>query len=235
MANIPSFTLTADFITPQRVFHPRAWLYFLSRMERGCNITNLDGWKYWDALLGKPRHQAMQEFIDEGLLRAGEHYEKIVDTHTIADLKKIASAHNIKLPSKKAGAVAQLFDAIPREMQRRADRLGYVYCTPKGKDVLMGYYREEGERYLSAQSEALSHLEDGNLTDAIGTARRYWETQVFRRGNFGGDDSHVMAVLGGILGGPYAHADKMAAGILYLLSGDYPGKWAVEKQASKLI
>lgn len=230
MADIQSFTLTADFVTPQRVFHPRAWLYFLSRMDRGYDITNLEGREYWDKLLGKPRHQAIQEFIDDGLLRAGEPYEKIVDTHTVADLKKIADAHNIKLPSKKAGAVAKLFDAIPDEMQRRADQIGYVYCTPNSKDVLMNYYREESELYLLAQREILTHLSDGNLTDSVSVARRYWDTQVFRRGSFGGDDGRVMSVLSGILGGQYADADKLAACVLYLLSGDYPGKWAIEKQ-----
>lgn len=199
-------------------------------MERGHNVTDLEGWAYWSPLLGQPASEAIQGLIGNGLLRVGTLHEKIFATLTLADLKKIATTHNIKLPPKKTVAVAKLFDALPADMQRRADQLSYVYCTPHGKEVLMAYYQEECRMHSSAQAEVLEHLKDGNLTDAIGATRKYWDTQVFRRGSFGGDDNFVMTFLGNVLGGNYSHNDKMAACILYLLSDDYPGKWAIEKQ-----
>lgn len=198
-------------------------------MERGCNVTNSEGWEYWVPLLGKPLHVALQELLHDGLLRMGTPREKITETHTMAELKSIATTYNIKLPRKKDDAVAKLFDALPTEMQHRSDQFGYVYCTQPGKDVLMAYYHEECALHLQAQTEVLGHLEDGNLTDAISATRRYWDTQVFNRGSFGGDDNFVMTFLGNVLGGNYSHNDKMAACLLYLLSDDYPGKWAIEK------
>ena len=171
---------------------------FISSFRYPQEIGGEESWLAgWSGILGKPYDKAIDNLVDEGLLRPAGIKDKLDLKITVDELKRSLRERGLKVSGKKDELLNRYIEAMPREAEVRVSTLGDMYvCTSKGRERAEIYQNRSESRRLAAEQDVKSLLAESRIDEAAEAANRYNQSLPFPKDKVSFLEDDVKAVLG---------------------------------------
>lgn len=168
-----------------RVKEVRKWsnahLKFLAGFINGAEYRP-DDRSYWADALRQPTRQAIQVFVEAGLLSSAPLAAKLESALKATEIKALLRERGLPSSGRKAEGVARLVAADPAGMEAKVAGIVAYVCTDSGRALAQGYLDREEERKALARRRSFELLRGGDLRQASLVVAEYERAQVFPRG-----------------------------------------------------
>jgi hypothetical protein len=143
-----------------------AHLDLLSKFLRGREIAQVMDWQYLKESLGEGTRQAIDRFIGCGLLVPCTTEETLDRILTVADLKPLLSARDLKASGNKAELITRLSQADPRFADQLASSHSYMKCSSEAAAILEDLEERRSVAEALAKQRCYEHLMSGDIRAA---------------------------------------------------------------------
>jgi len=128
---------------------------------------------FWAPAFGKDSKRVIDELISHGALEPLPLLETIEICHTVVELKKILSSHDLKVSGKKVELARRLLEVDPKGMERLYAHRMILRCTPMASQAVSRWEIDRAQAFDTATDEVITSLCNRDYKMAIRTADAY--------------------------------------------------------------
>lgn len=143
-----------------------------------------DYWKnQWDNILGEPSKQAINRFIDEGMLADVTDLNDLLSfKYKVTELRDMLKERGLPVSGRKEAMISRLVQADPEGIKKSVAELSLLKCTQRGQEIAEHYLEAEKERRVQVERQVMEYLTDRKFREASLAVAAYEAEQVFPRG-----------------------------------------------------
>jgi hypothetical protein len=143
-----------------------------------------DYWKnQWDNILGEPSKQAINRFIDEGMLADVTNLNDLLSfKYKVTELRDMLKERGLPVSGRKEAMISRLVQADPEGIKKSVAELSLLKCTQRGQEIAEHYLEAEKERRVQVERQVMEYLTDRKFREASLAVAAYEAEQVFPRG-----------------------------------------------------
>ena len=143
-----------------------------------------DYWKnQWDNILGEPSKQAINRFIDEGMLADVTDLNDLLSfKYKVTELRDMLKERGLPVSGRKEAMISRLVQADPEGIKKAVAELSLIKCTQRGHEIAEQYLAAEKERRAQVEHQVMEYLISRKFQQASLTVAAYEAEQAFPRG-----------------------------------------------------
>lgn len=160
----------------------KAHLLLLSEFLRGQQPEYFAESESWKNVLGETSKQAIQRFLDEGMLMTAKLNEHLSHKYKVNELKDMLKQRGSFASGRKDEMIQRLAQADTNVMKEAAAELTLLKCAPVGQEIAEQYLIAEKTRRSDAEKQVIEYLTKRRFKEASLTVAAYENEQVFSSG-----------------------------------------------------
>ena len=154
----------------------------LSKYMRPHTIDDYSTSGSWREVLGELPTQAIDNFVRNGLLRAGNLRDHIYYKYKVPELKIFLRQLPLPVSGRKDELISRLIQADSMGMEIKVQDIEVLICTERGLEMGEQYIMEQEQIRDETEWQVFKFLQDGRFGQACSTVSEYEANQVFQRG-----------------------------------------------------
>jgi hypothetical protein len=140
------------------------------------------GMETWRFVLGEKTSQAIQRFVDEGLIGQANLENTLSCKYRLSELKNLSKKYGLPVSGKKIDLINRLLAADPVAMKKSVAGLTILQCLPKGKELAEKYLSIQDKKRDQVEAQVLDYIKQGMYRKACLAVGSFEAEQVFSRG-----------------------------------------------------
>jgi hypothetical protein len=160
----------------------KAHMLLLSKFVHLENLDNFTKLDYWENVLGESPKQAIERFVDEGILIAADLDALLSYKYKVTELKDLLKQRNLPVSGSKKEMIQRLVQADHDGMKKVTAGWMIFECTKNGNEIIEQYWGSEKEKRASVEQQVVEYIKNRNFKEASLTVAAYEAEQVFPRG-----------------------------------------------------
>lgn len=157
------------------------WL-LLTKFIDARDQNYFSGMEAWEAVLGEKPSQAIQRFVDEGLIGLADLENALSCKYSLPELKNLSKQYGLPVSGKKIDLIKRLLAKDPVTMKKSVAGLTILQCLPKGKEMAEEYLKTQNEKRNHVEEQMLDCIKKGLYRKACLVMGAFEAEQVFPRG-----------------------------------------------------
>jgi hypothetical protein len=163
-----------------------AHLLLLSKfIHANCfeGLARHDYWKnMWNNVLGESPKQAINRFVDEGMLMAVDLNDLLSYKYKVNELKDLLKQRGLPVSGRKDEMIERLVQADPNGVKETVAELSLLKCTQRGHEIAEQYLVAEKEKRAKVEHQVMEYVARQEFREASLAVAAYETEQVFPRG-----------------------------------------------------
>lgn len=160
----------------------KAHMLLLSKFVHLENLDKFTKLDYWENVLGESPKQAIERFVDEGILIAADLNALLSYKYKVTELKDLLKQRNLPVSGSKKEMIQRLVQADHDGMKKVTAGWMIFECTKNGNEIIEQYWGTEKEKRASVEQQVVEYIKNRNFKEASLTVGAYEAEQVFPRG-----------------------------------------------------
>jgi hypothetical protein len=157
----------------------RAHLLFLSsrsyplrvfRSDSSClhilSVEYVNASTSWEGVLGENPGQAIERFLNQGLLIEGDSHATLTDRFNVQELKDLLRQRGLRLSGCKSDLIQRLLETDPKGMETALGGYKILLLTGHGREIVGEFLQKEKDEREAVERQMAEHLRRGQFKEA---------------------------------------------------------------------
>jgi hypothetical protein len=159
-----------------------AHLLLLSKFLNGQELDYFIKWGNWEQALKEAPQEAIERFVDEGVLEIADVETVVSHKYKVSDLKSLLKQRGLAVSGTKDELTKRILQADETGMSKLCAGIRLLICTQAGLEIAQQYLDSEKQKRLQVEEQVMSYLVKRMFKEASLAVAEYEAPQVFARG-----------------------------------------------------